>query len=183
MEQAYKEIAPRLAGLRDALGLGTHEMAERVGVSGADVELYESGTAEIPVGYLLKVSQSCGVELNTLIAGSEAHLTSYSLVRSGRGLSVERRKDYDYKSLAYRFKGRRMEPFEIRVPAKAVEDMHFTRHMGQEFIYMLEGRLELRIGDAVVEMNPGDSLYFDSHTPHALRGLDDKEARFIDVIL
>lgn len=183
MEQAYKEIAPRLVGLRDALGLTPAEMAQRTGVTESELERYESGTVEIPVGFLLKVSQNCGVELNTLIAGSEAHLTSYSLVRAGRGLSVERRKDYDYKSLAYRFKGRRMEPFEIRVPAKKVEDMNFTQHMGQEFIYMLEGRLELRIGDAVVEMTPGDSIYFDSHTPHAMRSLEETQARFLDVIL
>lgn len=183
MEQAYKEIAPRLVGLRDALGLTVAEMAQRIGVSGEELERYESGTVEIPVGFLLRVSQSCGVELNTLIAGSEAHLTNYSLVRAGRGLSVERRKDYDYKSLAYCFKGRRMEPFEICVPPKRVEDMNFIQHMGQEFIYMLEGRLELRIAEAVVELNPGDSIYFDSHNPHAMRSLGETQARFLDVIL
>ena len=183
MEQAYKDIAPRLRGLRDALDWDVAELARRAGVEAADVERYESGQEEIPIGYLIKVSQASGVEMNTLIAGSEAHLTGHSLVRAGRGLAVDRRKDYDYKSLAYRFKGRRMEPFEITVPAKEPEDMTFTAHSGQEFIHLLEGRLELRLDQSVVEMEPGDSLYFDSQTPHALRGLDGKSARFLDVIL
>ncbi len=183
MEQAYKQIAPRLKGLKDALDWDVAEMAKRLGVDPAEVERYESGTVEIPLGYLLEVSQASGVELNTLIAGSEAHLTGHSLVRSGRGLAVDRRKDYDYKSLAYRFKGRRMEPFEITVPPKEPEDMTFTAHSGQEFIHVLEGRLEVCLDKNAVQMEPGDSLYFDSQTPHALRGLDGKPARFLDVIL
>ncbi|MEF2146519.1 MAG: XRE family transcriptional regulator [Desulfovibrionaceae bacterium] len=183
MEQAYKEIAPRLVGLRDALGESVEEFAARVGVDPATVQLYEGGQTEIPVGFLMEVSKATGVELNTLIAGSESHLVSHSVVRSGKGLSVDRRKDYDYKNLAYRFKGRKMEPFEIRVPAKAENEISFTRHSGQEFIYMLEGRLEIRIGDKVEILVPGDSIYFDSQTPHGMRGLDGKQARFLDVIL
>jgi transcriptional regulator with XRE-family HTH domain len=183
MQQAYKEIAPRLAGLRDALGESVEEFASRVGVDAAAVRQYEAGETEIPVGYLMEVSKSTGVELNTLIAGSESHLVSHSVVRAGKGLSVDRRKDYDYKNLAYRFKGRKMEPFEIRVPAKSESEISYTRHSGQEFIYMLEGRLEIRLGDKVEVLEPGDSLYFDSQTPHGMRGLDGAPARFLDVIL
>lgn len=183
MDKAYKEIAPRLAGLRDALGESVEQFAARVGAAPATVQLYEAAETEIPVGYLMAVSKATGVELNTLIAGSESHLVSHSVVRAGKGLSVDRRKDYDYKNLAYRFKGRKMEPFEIRVPAKAESEISYTRHSGQEFIYMLEGRLEIRIGDKVEVLEPGDSLYFDSQTPHGMRGLDGKMARFIDVIL
>jgi quercetin dioxygenase-like cupin family protein len=58
-----------------------------------------------------------------------------------------------------------------------------TSHKGQEFIYMLEGRLELRINGEPLILEPGDSVYFNSESPHALRGLDGKQAVFIDVIL
>jgi len=183
MQEAYKEIAPRLVGLRDALDLSLEAFAARVGVDAQTVQRYESGETEIPVGYLLQVAKATGVELNTLIAGSESHLSSYSIVRDGKGLAVERRKDYDYKNLAYRFKGRKMEPFKIMVPPKKKEDVSFTSHSGQEFIYMLEGRLEVSLGDKVEVLEPGDSLYFDSQTPHGLRGLDNKPAFFLDVIL
>lgn len=183
MEQAYKEIAPRLVGLRDALGESVEAFAARVGVDAETVRRHELGQNEIPVGYLMQVSKATGVELNTLIAGSESHLMSHSVVRAGKGLTVERRKDYDYKNLAYRFKGRRMEPFEIRVPPKSESEINFTSHSGQEFIYMLSGRLEIRLGDKVETLGPGDSIYFDSQIPHGMRGLDNAEARFLDVIL
>jgi quercetin dioxygenase-like cupin family protein len=183
IDQAYKDIAPRLRGLRDALDLTVEELAQKVGVDVDKVRLFEAGETEIPVGYLMKVAHACHVDLTVLISGVEPHLTGYSLVRRGEGLSVERRKDYDYKSLAYRFSGRKMEPFLITVPPKAVQDMNLVSHSGQEFIHVLEGRLEIRVGDEVLELSPGDSLYFDSQNPHALRGLDDKHAVFVDVIL
>ncbi len=183
MEQAYKEIAPRLAGLRDAMGMSVQEMADKLGTEAEKVAAYESGNVEIPVSYLFKVAQECGIDLTVLISGGEAHLRQYSLVRQGEGLAVERRKDYDYKSLAYRFTGRRMEPFLIRVPPKDADQVHTASHPGQEFIYMLQGRLEITLDGHAEILAPGDSLYFNSETPHGLRALDGAEAQFIDVIM
>ncbi len=183
MEDAYKQIAPRLRGLRDALDLSVDALANKAGVPADEVRLYESGGTEIPVGFLLKVAQACQVDLTTLISGDEAHLRNYALVRAGEGLSVVRRKSYDYRDLAAKFKGRRMEPFLITVPPKEERDLSFNQHSGQEFMYILEGRLEVRLDQKVLVLGPGDSLYFDSKTPHALRGLDGKPAVFLDVIL
>ncbi|MBN2140007.1 MAG: helix-turn-helix transcriptional regulator [Desulfovibrionaceae bacterium] len=183
MEQAYKEIAPRLRGLRDAMGFDLEDMAQRVGASAEDVARFESGESEIPVGYLLKVSQACRVDLTVLISGDESRLRSCSLVRRGQGLSVDRRKTYDYRDLAYKFSGRRMTPFLIKAPAVEDKDLAYNSHPGQEFLYLLKGRLEARIGDTVLVLEPGDSLYFDSQNRHALRGLDGNPAEFLDVIL
>lgn len=183
MEQAYKEIAPRLLGLREALDLTVEDMSQKLGVAEETVAAYESGSIEIPVSYLFKVAQECGVDLTVLISGGEAHLKSHSLVKKGGGLSVERRKDYDYKSLAYKFTGRQMEPFLIRVPAKEAHEVKPVTHSGQEFIYMIAGRLEVQLDGTPTILEPGDSLYFSSHTPHALRALDGQDAEFIDVII
>ncbi|GAU09393.1 helix-turn-helix domain-containing protein [Desulfoplanes formicivorans] len=186
MEEAtpiYKEIAPRLRGLRDAMELSTEAMAGDLGVGVDEVETYESGEVEIPVSYLFRVAQAYHVDLTVLISGNEAHLHNYSMVKAGNGLSVERRKDYDYKSLAYRFVGRKMEPFYIKVPPKDVNSLNYSHHEGQEFIYMLKGKLEIHLGDKVFVMEPGDSFYFDSTTPHALRALGEANAEFLDVII
>lgn len=183
MEDAYKDIAPRLAGLRDALDLTVADLARMTGVAAADVQRYESGTVEIPVGYLMKVAQACETDLTVLISGTESHLKSHAVVRKGQGLSVERRKDYDYRHLAFKFTGRKMEPFLIRVPPKEESALSFNSHPGQEFIHVLEGRLELRLGDKTEVLEPGDSVYFASRTPHSLRGLDGAEAVFLDVII
>ncbi len=179
---AYEDIARRLYGLRDAMDMDQKDLALKTGFTPEQVQLFESGTTEIPVSYLFEVAKVCQVDLTVLMSGKEPHLHNYSLVRSGKGMSVERRKDYDYKSLAYSFANSRMEPFLVQVPPKEEKDLVFNAHPGQEFIYILEGRLEIRLNDQTLVMEPGDSLYFTSRTPHALRGLDNSEARFLDVI-
>lgn len=180
---AYVEIARRLKGLREAMDFSTEEMAEKLDLEPDKISLYESGSMEIPVSYLFEVAKLCNVDLTVLVSGSEAHLHNYALVRQGRGMSVDRRKDYSYKSLAYGFTGRRMEPFIVRVPPKDESELTFNEHPGQEFIYILKGKLEIRLNDKVLVLESGDSLYFTSRTPHALRGLDGQDAEFIDVIL
>lgn len=179
---AYKEIAPRLRGLRDAMDIGVTEMAEKIGITPDEVEKYESGEHEIPASYLFYVAQTFQVDLSVLMFGSESHLHTGSLVRKGRGMSVERRKDYDYKSLAYRFAGRKMEPFVVTVPPKTEDELTFYQHPGQEFIYLLSGRLELTLAGQKYVLEAGDSMYFNSTYPHALRGLDGTTAEFLDVI-
>ena len=183
MEKGSKEVAARLRGLRDAVGCSLEEMAEKTGAAPEHVASYESGNAEIPVSYLMDVAHACGVDLTVLITGGEARLHDYCLVKAGKGLTVDRRKDYAYRNLAYTFTGRKMEPFHITVPPKKEPELTFTTHAGQEFIYVLMGRLEVTLHENKIVLEPGDSLYFCSHTPHALRGLDGKNAEFLDVII
>lgn len=179
----YKEIAPRLFGLRESLGLSHEELAARIQGDTELVKAYESGEREIPVSYLMDVAHACGVDLTELLAGEEAHLRHYTVVRDGEGLSVTRRKDYDYKNLASRFSGRLMEPFIVRVPPKKREEVTLISHKGQEFSYVLEGKLELHLDREIFVLEPGDSVYFSSTINHGLRGLDDKEAVFLSVII
>ncbi|MDR3073991.1 MAG: XRE family transcriptional regulator [Deltaproteobacteria bacterium] len=182
-QQMYKEIAPRLFGLRESLGLSPEELARKISSTPELVANYEKGDREIPVSYLMDVAHACGVNLTELLAGEDAHLSRYTVVRGGEGLSVTRRKDYDYKNLAPRFLHRLMEPFLVRVPPKERAEITRIAHKGQEFSYMLEGRLELHLGKDIITLEPGDSVYFSSVVPHGLRGLDGKEAVFVSVII
>ena len=56
-------------------------------------------------------------------------------------------------------------------------------HDGQEFNYVLSGKMMLYIGDISYELSKGDSVYFDSSVPHAEVALGDKEAQFIAVVI
>lgn len=179
----YREIAQRLRGLREGMDLSVEELAAKVDVSPETLRMYESGENEIPVSFLMDVAHVGQVDLTDLLSGGQAFLQSYAVVRSGEGTATARRKDYNYHSLAARFTGRLMEPFLVRVPPKEREQMNSISHKGQEFSYVLEGRLELQLGDRVEVLEPGDSIYFSSSIPHGLRGLDGKEAVFLCVII
>ncbi|GAB7081354.1 helix-turn-helix domain-containing protein [Megalodesulfovibrio paquesii] len=178
-----KEVAARLKGLRDALDWSAETMAAKSGASLEDVLQYESGTCEIPVSHLFKVAQAAGVDLTDLLSGHEAHLRRFTLVKKGQGAPVERRSAYNYLSLASRFTHRAMEPFLVTVPPCSRDDLHRNAHPGQEFCYLLEGRMEVLLEGEAVIMEPHDSLYFNAMIPHAMRGLDDAPATFLDVII
>ena len=179
----YKDIAQRLRGLREGMDFTVEELSSKVDATPELVRQYESGESEIPVSFLMDVAHVCQVDLTELLSGGQAFLQSYTVVHSGEGTSTSRRKDYDYRSLASRFSGRYMEPFLVRVPPKEREQITCISHKGQEFSYMLEGRLELHLGGKMEILEPGDCVYFSSAIPHGLRGLDGKEAVFVSVII
>ena len=181
-DTVYQEIAMRLRALREDENLSVSALAVQLKMPEETIELYETGTVEIPVGYLHTISARFGVSLTALLSGEEAHLHKFCLVRKGEGFQVDRCKDYDYKSLAHLFDGRTMEPFQISVPVKPIDELSFNSHPGQEFIYMVKGELEIILDQQVIQLQPGDSFYFDSQIPHALRALEGEPAEFIDVI-
>lgn len=178
-----RDIANRLKGLREAMDWTPETMAARCGVPVAEVLAHERGDTEVPASYLVKAAQAAGVDLTDLLTGHEAHLRRWTLVRKGEGLPVTRRKDYGYRALADRFTHRAMEPFLVTTPARSREDVSYNQHPGQEFLYLLEGRMEVLLDQEAVVMGPHDSLYFNALIPHAMRGLDGEAATFLDVII
>lgn len=111
-------------------------------------------------------------------------MNSYFITRAGRGVAVERRKAYRYEALAAGFRDRRIDPFIVTVePALADAPMHLNTHPGQEMNYVLEGRLLIELDGRQIELNPGDSLYFDSSLPHGMKALDGRTVRFLAIIL
>ena len=176
------DISRRIKDLRDALNLSAEELAGRVGAPVADVLAFETGERDVPVSYLYALSKATGVDLTALITGSEAKLHQYCLVRKGEGLAVDRRKAYKYQTLAYRFSRPSMEPLLVTVPPREPEELEFNQHSGEEFIFLLEGRMEVVLGKETVSLAPHDSLYFSSTIPHAMRALDGRNAVFLDVI-
>ena len=179
MEEAIKQIGDRLRGLRESLDLTTDEVAKAAGVTKEKYELMEAGETELSVSTLQKIAKAYNVELDALMFGEEPHMSSYFLTRRGKGLSVERRKAYQYQSLASGFRGRKADPFIVKVDPKP-DDTFLQK--GQEFDMVLGGRMELTIGSKVLTLDKGDSIIFDSTQPHCMRALDGKTVTFLAII-
>lgn len=183
MEEAIKQIGERLKGLRDALDLTTDEVAKSCGVTKEKYEQMENGETELSVSTLQKIAKTYDVELDALMFGEEPHMNSYFLTRRGKGLSVERRKAYKYQSLASGFRGRKADPFIVKVDPKPDDTfLEKNSHPGQEFDMVLGGRMELTIGQKVLTLDKGDSIIFDSTQPHCMRALDGKTVTFLAII-
>lgn len=184
MNQQIKEIAQRLYGLRDALGLTAAQVADACNISESTYIEYESGRSDIPIGVLQAICKQYGVEMTALLFGEEPTVNGFFLTRSGLGTAMERTKAYKYQSLAAGFSHRKADPFIVTVEPKP-EDLpiHLNTHEGQEFNYVLEGTLLLNIDNKELVLNQGDSIYFDSSKPHGMKALNNQTVRFLAVIL
>ena len=182
MNEQIKQIAERLRGLRDSLDLSIEEMAIKSNKSPDDIEMYESGDVDIPMSYLFDIAQIFGVETSTFISGEEPKMKAYFLTRKGKGTSIERTKAYKYQALASGFKNPKSEPFEVTVEPNS-NPIYLNTHIGQEFNYVLEGRLQFRINNKDLILEEGDCIYFDSTNPHGMKALDGKPVKFLAIIM
>jgi transcriptional regulator with XRE-family HTH domain len=184
MSEQIKQIAARIRELREISGISAETLAKELNVSFEQYQEYESGNADIPVSFLYKIAGIFNVELTEIMTGEAPKLRTYALVRKGKGVSVERRKQYKYQSLAFNFAHKKAEPFLVTVePEPEGEAMHFNTHPGQEFNYVLDGRMMIMIDGHELVLNEGDSVFFDSGFKHGMKALDNKPAKFLAIIL
>jgi transcriptional regulator with XRE-family HTH domain len=184
MTEQIKLIAERLKGFRDVKGISAETLAKALNVSITTYNEYEEGKTDIPVGFLMNFAQHFGIELSVLLTGEDPKLKIYSVVRKGKGLKVERRKQYKYENLAYNFINKKAEPFMVTAdPTESDAPVEFNSHAGQEYNYVIEGSMKLFIDNHEVILNEGDSIYFDSAHKHAMKALNNAPVKFLTIIL
>ena len=175
MDEQIKQIAERLRGLRDALELSPEEVAKACQLSTEEYLQMESGTVDISVSVLHQIAQTYGVELTTLMFGDEPKMSSYFVTRKNKGVAVERVKAYKYQSL---------NPFLVTVhPKPEGTPIYRNTHPGQEFNYVLQGRMLIEVNGKQLILEEGDSIYFDSEQPHGMMALDGEKVCFLAIIL
>ena len=183
MTNQRRDIAARLKERRKLEGKLPADLAAALGVADEVYLQYESGETDIPASTLHEAARALNADLTELLAGEEPRMKIFSVTRKGGGIRVERRKDYQYRNLAANFAGRRADVFEVTVPPDAGESGgHANSHPGQEFNYMLEGRMLVRIHGNEMVLETGDSIFFDSAYGHSMQALDGKPARFLAMI-
>ncbi len=184
MQERIKEVATRIKELRDILGLSLDDMSSHLKLSKEKYLKYENGEEDIPASVLYEISRKLGVEMSILLTGETPRMHYFSVTRKGKGVSVERRKQYKYQSLASNFINKKAEPFVVTVePKPAGTKVQTNTHPGQEFNFVLEGSLKLIIKDHEFILAEGDSIYFDSGCEHAMVALNNKPARFLAIIM
>jgi mannose-6-phosphate isomerase-like protein (cupin superfamily)/DNA-binding XRE family transcriptional regulator len=183
MSKENNQIGERLKGLRDVLNIPVEEIADVCGISAEQYLKIENGEVDPSIYRMSKISKRYGIDLNVLLFGEEPHMGSYFLTRNGKGETAKRNNDYSYQSLASGFRGRKIEPFMTTVnPLPGEENHHKNSHDGQEFDYVIEGTLEITIGNKVMTLNPGDCIYFDAKEQHCMRALNEQPVKFLCVL-
>jgi transcriptional regulator with XRE-family HTH domain len=169
--EGVDEIGKRIRMLREHKGLSLEELSN---MTGFDVELLsniEANKVQPQLGTVIKLSKALDSALSRLISGIGDKM--YSITRKNEQKIVSRStaqkgktQVYTYKSLAPEVKGRHMEALIVQLEENP--DKEFSVHDGEEFIYVLDGIVALNIGEDAFELEPGDSAYYLSTTPHLI---------------
>jgi transcriptional regulator with XRE-family HTH domain len=184
MTEEISQIAERLKGLRTDEGISLETMARECGVAPEQFAGYESGRVDIPVGILHTASRRLGVELTSLLTGEEPKLRRFCLTRKGKGVDVRRTAAYKYHSLAYNFVQRKAEPFIVTVePKPEGTPLSLNNHPGQEFEYVLSGKVRFMVQGTEILLEEGDSLYLDSTLQHGLQAVGGRVARLLAILV
>ena len=180
MKEDVKEIAARVRVLREIENISAEVLAKELGFDPAEYLEWEAAKNDFPVGALVEIATRFKVDLSELISGSASKLKTFCVTRSGEAPEVTRRPMYGYWNLAYNFHHKKAEPFLVEAAAETENrPISLNTHPGQEFDYVLEGRLLISISGHDIELGPGDCVYYDSSEPHGMKALGGKAARFL----
>ena len=187
---AVKElkIGGKIKYLREKNFFTLTDLAAKTGLSKAMLTEIEADEVMPPVATLLKLAKGLNVGMSYFFK-DEAPAQQISVTRTGERVQVQRRPhhregevDYIYEALEARMPGKHMEPLLVEFVPMETADMVFTSHEGEEFVYLLDGKLEFRTNDRVETLSAGDTIYFDSVLNHSCRSLTDGPAKAIVVV-
>jgi len=165
-------IADHIAQMRTQLGMTLEQLAAATGFTKSYLSKIENSKKVPPIGTLSRIARALKTDITEILRTQE----------NGRAFCVVRVKDrqpvvrggtafgYDYQSLAHTRAHKKMEPFLFTFPSE-IDKYVFFEHEGEEFIFVLSGKVEWQAGGEKVILQPGDSIYFDSRLPHRGRGL------------
>ncbi|MBO4305258.1 MAG: AMP-binding protein [Lentisphaeria bacterium] len=182
MEQ-NQQLWMRIRELRTQKGFSLEEMAQLLGVETETYRAYEDGTRRASFSFYYNLAEQFGLDISSIINGEAPNLSRFSVTRHGEGFPLERRRGYTYLHQAIHMKDRIGEPFLVTAPFRSNdEQLHFSRHGGQEYMYILDGALRISIEGREQVLHEGDSMYFDGRLPHAMSALD-RSCTFISVVM
>lgn len=178
-KEVVEEIGPRIKKIRQAKGLALEELSN---LTGFDVDLLsriENDEVQPQLGTMIKLSKALDSAFGRIVSGVGDRL--YSITRHNERKIVSRstshkgqRKAYTYMSLAPEVKGRHMEAMLVQLEEDPEEEISI--HEGEEFIFVLDGVVKMKIGDEAFDLEPGDSIYYLSTTPHHISARTGKAA-------
>ncbi len=181
-----KEMAERIKEMREICGFSIDAMAAKCDVTSDQYLKYERAEDDLPFTFIHKCALAFGIEMNALLEGHTAKLSIYTVTRKGKGRETAKEDGIEIQNLAPLFKNKLAEPYYVKYdyePKLQDQPIHLTTHKGQEFDLIISGKLKVQVGSHVEVLEEGDSIYYNSSTPHGMIAIDGKECVFCAVVL
>jgi transcriptional regulator with XRE-family HTH domain len=183
-----KTVGEKIKQIREIKKLSIEELAERSGMEVSMVIRIEEERNIPSLAPLIKIARALGVRLGTFLDDSNSY--GPVVVRADehhKGVrftsqSSEAREHLNFFSLAYDKAGRNMEPFIIDIEPGLKSDYTLSSHEGEEFIYVLDGAIEINYGKETYNLEKGDSIYLDSIVLHNVHAGNNQPAKILAVV-
>jgi len=178
-----KIIGDNIRQWRLKKGLTLTETATKAGLTKSTLSKIETGLISPPISTVLRIGDALGVSLADFFI-EPAKARNYVLTRKGQGVPIIRdgsKFGYSYEALALEMSGKKAEPFILTV--KPGNPTTVFQHGGDEFMFVLSGKMEMTIGGEKLLLNPGDSIYFNPRLPHAARAIGKQPVRYLDLFM
>jgi transcriptional regulator with XRE-family HTH domain len=181
-------VGPKICSIRQNKNVTMDELAERCGFSVKMMEKIESGETIPSLGHLIKVARVLGVRLGTFLDDNDRLgpvISRKGYMKTGSGFSTtnnESGSGLTFHPLAGDKSGRHFEPFLIDIAPSPAEVTHLSAHEGEEFIYVLSGKIEISYGKECYQLTDGDSIYYDSIVDHHVHSANGEPAKILAVV-
>ena len=181
-----KEMAGRIRALREIEGLEPSQMAAKTGVSTEEYVRCESGESDLNFAFIYRCALALNVNVTEIIEGYSPKLKSYTVTRAGAGQEIAKAHGMVYYNMAYAFQNRIAEPLFVRSAYSEEaqhKDIELTTHAGQELDIVIEGKLMVQVGEHTEVLSAGDTIYYDSDTPHGMIAVGGQDCVFYAIVL
>ena len=179
-------VGERIKKLRELKKLSLGDVAQRSGISAQILESIEADATAPPLGTLTKLARALEMKMGYLLTAGEPK--PFVITRKDERKPVSRhaaeqqsKYGYSYLSLSPGMRDRNMEPFLVTLSPTS-EEVPGSVHEGEEFIYVLEGEMEVVIGEHREVLYPGDTIYYHSSIPHVVKCHQGKPSKILAVL-
>jgi transcriptional regulator with XRE-family HTH domain len=179
-------VGERIKKLRELKKLSLGDIAQRTGIQEGMLESIEADATAPALGTLIKLARALEMKMGYLLTTGEPR--PFVITRkderkpvSRHAAEQQRKYGYSYLSLSPGMRDRNMEPFLVTLSPTA-EEVPGSVHQGEEFIYVLEGEMEIIIGEHREVLYPGDTIYYHSSIPHVVKCHQDKPSKILAVL-
>ena len=186
VEKKLSEVARRIRELRQVLSMSAEEAAQKTGLTVEEYLFYEEGTQDLPFSFIHNCALAFDVDMAELLEGRAPMLRHYQITRGGAGQTAVDDDGILIRNLAPQFSGKLAEPYFVRYEFDEEQQhkpIHTDVHGGQEFDYVLSGSLKVQVGTHTEVLRPGDSILYDSGTPHGMIAVDGASCTFLAMVL
>jgi transcriptional regulator with XRE-family HTH domain len=185
-EDIEANVGVRVKKVRETRGLSLEDIALRTDIGTSTLKRIEKGDLTPPLGMIIRLAKALEMKMGYFISGEQNQ--PYTIVRKSDRKVVSRYDSkkgehygYHFESLAPHKKDRHIDPFLVTlIPAETEEER--STHDGQEFIFVLQGTMEVRLGEEIHILEPSDSIYYDSTVPHLVKCHGDQETKILAVL-